>query len=810
METFIQDVRYALRTLQRSPGFVAVAVLSLALGIGANTAIFSVVETVLLRTLPYADGDRLVMVWEDASFAGFPRNTPAPANYADWKAQNRSFQDMAATAGVTFNLTGDGDPERVMGRRVTRNFFDVLGVQPMLGRGFLPEEDAPGGGRVVVLSHALWQSRYGADRGVVGREILMNGEKYTVAGIMPPGFQFRSDEYRLWVPMAFTAQEIGNRDGHYLNVVARLKPEVTLVQAREDVAAITARIAAEFQGSSSRMSSAVIPLREDLTGDVSRPLQMVQVAVALVLLIACANLASLQLSRANARRKEIAVRAALGSGRGRIVRQLVTESMILALAGGAAGVLLAYWSFAFLRQLIPAGLTQFAVLSLNAPVLGYTLGVCLAAGLLFGLAPALQASKSDLGDALKQGDLRGGLGARGGRLRNAMVVAEVALALILLVGAGLMVQTVYAMHSQYASLKPEGLLAMRTQLSGARYAQHAQRVAFFDQVLERVRAVPGIVSAAFTTSLPLDWQGGTSGFFPEGTHTPLPGLSYDANHRHVSANYFQTVGIALREGRFFVETDGANNFVAIINETMARQYWPGQSAVGRRFKNGDPDQDLPWITVVGVVADVRQMGMSEPVKAEKYFPYRQAMPEFFFAPRDLVIRTASSDPMSVVSGVREQIRAVDALQPISKVRTLDELLARESAPRRLGMTLLTAFAGLAVLLAAVGIYGVLAYFVAQHTREIGVRLALGARPADILGLVISKGMGLVSIGVAAGLAGAFALSRFIASMLFGVSATDVKTFAALPIALAVFALAACYIPARRASRVDPMAALRYE
>jgi len=553
----------------------------------------------------------------------------------------------------------------------------------------------------------------------------------------------------------------------------------------------------------------VVPLREELTGAVSAPLRLVQGAVGLVLLIACANLASLQLSRANARRKEIAVRAALGSGRARIIRQLVTESMILSLAGGLAGLLLAWWSFAFLRQLIPPGLTQFAALSLNAPVLAYTVMVCIAAGLLFGLAPALQASKSNLSDALKQGDLRAGHGAGSNRLRNLMVISEVALALVLLVGAGLMVRTVYAMHSQYAALRPEGLLALRTQLSPAKYAEHARRVAFYDQVLERVGALPGIVSAAYTTSLPLDWQGGTNGFDVEGRPV-IQGLAYDANYRFVTPGYFQTVGIALREGRAFDDRDGsATARVVMVNETMAHSYWPGESAIGRRFALGAPGPPQ-WNTIIGVVADVRQMGMSDPVKAEMYFPHRQPSTDFGFQPRDLVLRTASPDPMTVVAAVREQIRAVDAEQPISNVRTLSELMNRESAPRRLGMTLLASFAALALLLAAVGIYGVLAYFVTQHTREIGVRLALGARPADILGLVIGKGMGLVSAGMAIGLAGAFALSRWIASMLFGVSPTDAATFFALPLALGLFALLACYLPARRATRVNPMAALRYE
>jgi putative ABC transport system permease protein len=811
METLWQDVRYGFRMLMKNRGVTLIAIVTLALGIGANTAIFTLTQAVLLRPLPYADPERLVMVWEEASFVGFPRNTPAPANYADWKARNQSFTEMAAMSERSFNLTGDGEPERVATMEVTHNFFPLLGVQPPLGRTFSADEDRPGGPRVVVMSHRLWQGRYGGERSVLGREILLNGEKYTVIGVMPPQFAFLERHINLWVPIAFTPRQLAQRGSHYLTVVARMKPGVRLEQARSEMQTIMSAIAKEHPNETggSRLGVRVFPLHEELTADARRPILMLLVAVGLVLLIACANIGSLLLSRANARRKELSVRAALGARRGQLVRQLLVEYGLLSMAGGGAGLLLAWWSFDFLAQMIPPGIAPSASLQVDAGVLGFTLLVSLIAAMLFGVAPALGASRVELVDALKEGDQRSGIGARGNRLRNAMVAAELALALMLLVGAGLMVQSVFQMREQFAALRPEKLLTLRTVLPERKYADQAQRTAFYDQVLERVRALPGVTAAAYTTSVPLDWKGGTSGFYPENAQI-LRGLSYDANHRQVSANYLKTMGIALRHGRYLEDRDGPDSPpVAAVNETMAREYWPSQDPIGKRFKLGDPDEDLPWVAIVGVVADVRQNGLDIPVKAEMYLPYRQPQQQEWYQPRELIVRT-SVEPMSLAGAIQQEVHQVDALQPVSNIRTMEEILGEETAARRLGMTLLTTFSLLALLLAVIGTYGVLAYFVSQHTREIGVRVALGARPMDIISLVVGKGMSLVGVGVAAGILGAFALTRLMQSILCGVSARDPLTFAAIPILLCVVALLACWIPARRAARVQPMAALRYE
>ncbi|HXG68897.1 MAG TPA: ABC transporter permease [Blastocatellia bacterium] len=815
METLFQDIRFGLRRLAKSPGFTVIALLSLALGIGANTAIFSLVNAVLLRPLPFHDPDRLVMVWEEASFAGFPRNTPAPANYADWKAQNQVFEDMAALTWRTYNLTGDGEPEKVSAYAVTANFFPLLGVQPALGRTFLPEEDKPDAGKVAVLSYGLWQSRYGGEPGIIGRDILLNGEKHTVIGVMPAGFQFLESYIGLWVPAAFSQEELANRGSHYLTVVARMKPGVTLPQAQSDMEAIMQRIGRDFPNNTfaGKLGAVVLPLHEQLAGEVRRPLMVLLVAVGLVLLIACANIANLLLARAASRRKEIAVRTALGAGRTRIMRQLLTESVLLAGAGGLAGMLFASWSFAFLQSMIPADMVLSTSLKIDDRVLGYTLLISLLTGIIFGLAPAFQASKVDLNEALKQGGGRAISAADGNKLRGALVVTEIALALVLLVGAGLLMQTFFRLRQQYSGLRPEGVLTLRTQLPRNKYREHPRRVAFYDQVLERVKALPGVISAGYSTSVPLEWKGGTSGFVVEGRQLEqmlAQGLSYDANHRQVSADYLKTMGIPLRQGRYFDETDNAQSMpVAIINETMARQYWPDENPIGKRFKIGGPDEDIPWLTVVGVVGDVRQMGLDVPVKAEMYVPYQQGAQHPWYAPRDLVLR-AAGDPKSLVAAVRSAVRAVDPEQPVSNIRTMDEILGEEAGPRRMGVILLAAFAGLALLLASLGIYGVLAYFVAQHTPEIGVRLALGASPRDILGLVLRRGMRLTLLGVSIGLAASFALTRLMASLLYGVSATDPATFAAVALLLAGVALLACYLPARRATKVDPMVALRYE
>jgi predicted permease len=809
MENLVRDVRFALRTMARKPAFTAVAVIIIALGIGTNTAIFSLVRAVLLRPLPFASPDRLVMIWEDASFVNFPKNTPAPANYVDWKTRNEVFEDVAATRINTFNLTGDGEPERIYSYGVTTNFFSVLGVEAALGRTLVADDDRPEAAKVAVISYPLWQSRYGGEPGILGRDILLNDEKHTIVGVMPRGFQFLDPEVRVWVPAGFTPQQLASRGSHYLQVVARMKPGVTFERANSDIKTITAQIARDNPDQASRLDAYVISLSEELSGDTRQPLIVLLVAVAFVLLIASANLANLLLSRALGRSKEVAVRTALGASRPRLVRQLLTESVLLSLGGGIAGILVAIWSFEFLGQLIPPGLKLFVDLRIDMMVLVFTLALSVITGILFGLAPALQSATVDLNEALKQGGGRTSLSAGHRRLQNAMIIGEVALAMVLLVGAGLLIKTFARLSDQYSSLRADSVLALRTELPESRYEKPARRFAFYTQVLERVQALPGVLSAAYTTSVPLDWKGGTNGISIEGRPVER-GTLYDANHRQISIDYFTTIGIPLVQGRLFNQADTEQTApVAIVNKTMAREFWPGENPIGKRFKPSSPDSKDPWIEIVGVVSDLKQMGPEKPVKPEMYMPFQQVGDQPWYAPRDLVIRT-SVPPMSLVTAVVNKIHDIDPDQPVSNIRTMKEVLGEEFGQRQTGTTLLGAFAALAMLLAAIGLYGVLSYFVSQRIPEFGVRIALGAQSRDILFLVLKRGMGLVSAGLAIGLVASFALTRLMQSLLFEVSASDPIVFAVIAVLLAAVAFAACVIPARRATKVDPMIALRYE
>ena len=807
METLWQDLRFGFRLLLSKPGFALIAIVSLAFGIGANTAIFSLVDAVLLRPLPFREPERLVMVWEDATKIGFPRNTPAPANYADWKSQNQVFEDMAALSWTSFNLTNEGEPERVPAQGVTANFFPLLGIKPELGRAFSQEEDQPGRNMVVLVSHGVWQRRFGGDPALVGREILLDGQKRTVLGVIPPEFQFLAKDTGLWVPIAFSGEQLANRNSHYLTVVARLKPGVTIAQAGADIAGISQRLRRDYPQQNFGLGSVVISLREQLAGDVRLALIVLLVAVGFVLLIACANIANLLLSRGAARHREIAVRAALGAGRTRIVRQLLTESVLLAGAGGVAGLLFAWLSFSFLRQIIPDSMALNATVGIDTRVFGFTLLLSLLTGILFGLAPALQAAKVDLNEALKLSGGRTGTGAGHRRMRGALIVTEVALALVLLVGAGLLIQTFVRLRTLDIGLNPENVLTLGTTLPLSKYGELAKRAAFYQQVLERVRALPGVVSAGYTTAVPLTWKGGTNGFTVEGRE---PGPGQDANSRQVSPGYMETIGIKLREGRYLNDQDDSQaQPVAIINATMARQFWQGENALGRRFKLGGVDSQRPWLTIVGIVGDVKEMGLEAPAKAEMFFPYQQLGGTLWNIPRDLIVRT-TGDPVGVVPALRQAIWSVDSAQPISNIRTMDEILAEEVAQRRVGMTLLAAFAALALLLASLGIYGVISYAVTQRTQEIGIRMALGASRRDVLRLVMTDGLRLAATGVAIGLGTAFALTRLMTGLLFGVTASDPRTLAGVTVLLTAVALFACYVPARRATKVDPMIALRHE
>jgi len=806
-----QDLGYGMRMLLKNPGFTVVAVIALALGIGANSAIFSVVNTVLLRPLPYQDPDRLVMVWEDRTKQGFPRDTPAAGNFSDWRDQNQVFEGMAAIADQSFNLTGTGEPERIDGKRVSANLFQLLGVEPQLGRAFLPEEDQPGGNRVVVISHGLWQRRFGSDASITGKPLTLNGESYLVVGVMPPQFQFPGPDDELWVPIALTSEQAANRRRHYLQVIARIKPGVGLEQAQTELNTIATRLQQQYPNTNTNVGAAVVPLHEQFVGDIKPALFVLLGAVGFVLLIACANVANLLLARAAVRQKEITIRMALGASRMRLIRQFLTESMLLAALGGIVGLLLSLWGVSLLKAFIPENISQAAAITIDARVLGFTLLVSALTGLIFGLAPAAQTSSFNLNETLKEGGRDSVAGSRGNRMRGLLVIAEVAVSLILLIGAGLLINSFLRLRNVDPGFRADNLLTMQVVLPELKYPDQARRSAFYTELISRIEALPGVNSAAVTNWIPLVRQGDSIGFSIEGRPDPAPGQGQRPSvvTRVVSPHYFQTMGIGLLQGRGFVEQDRVDApAVAVINETMARRFWPDQDPLGKRITpaaaaSADPDD---WITIVGVAKDVRQFELVADPKPQMYLSYQQVE---FFAPRNLVVSTAV-DPLGLAATVRKTVWEIDKDQPVSNIRTMEEVLSESIARQRFSMLLLGIFAGVALVLAAVGIYGVMSYSVAQRTHEIGIRMALGARRSDVLKLTVGGGLKLVLAGVAIGLAAAFILTRVMSSLLFGVSATDPTTFIIISLVLIAVAVLASYIPARRATRIDPMVALRYE
>jgi predicted permease len=804
---FFQDLRYAGRMQLKNPGFTLVAVIALALGIGANTAIFSVVNSVLLRPLPYKDPERLVMVWEDASKAGYPRDTPAAANFVDWRDQNTVFEGMAAIADESFNLIGTGDPERLEGRLVSANLFPLLGVDPQIGRTFTSAEDQPGSNRVVVLSYGLWQRRFGGDNSIVGKPLNLNGETYTVVGVMPARFEFPTSDDALWAPIAFTAEDAANRNRHYLQVLARMKPGTSLEQAQAEMHTIGTRLSQQYPDSNTDLGVAVTSLHEHLVGDIRPALLILLGAVGLVLLIACANVANLLLARAAVRQKEIAVRVALGARRWRLIRQFLTESILLSTIGGVVGLAIAHGGLVLLRAFIPENISQARDISIDLKVLGFTLLVSTITGLIFGLAPALQAARFNQTETLKEGGRDSATGSGGKRIRGLLVMAEVAVSLVLLIGAGLLINSFLRLRNVDPGFRSDNLLTMKFVLPQPKYEAFERRSAFYTDLIRRVENLPGVKSAAVTTNLPLYRQGNSIGISIEGQPPPPPGKENIVVTRIISPKYFETMSIPLLSGRAFTDQDMPTTpRVVVISETMARRYWPNEDPIGKRIGTGRIQRPEDWTQVVGVVKDVRQFELTADSKPQMYLPYRQ---RGFFPSEDLVVKT-DVDPASMASTVRSAVWEIDKDQPVSNIRTMEEILVGSIARQRFSMLLLAIFAAVALILAAVGIYGVMSYSVAQRTHEIGIRMALGAQTGAVLKLAVSYGLKLVVAGIVIGLIAAFALTRVMSTLLFGVTATDPTTFALISLLLIGVAAIASYIPARRATKVDPIIALRYE
>jgi putative ABC transport system permease protein len=821
MHTLWQDVRFGARMLLKNPGISFVVILALALGIGANTAIFSVVNAVLLRPLPYDEADRLVSLAESSkTMAEFSISFP---NFTDWRNQNHVFEKIGVYNRNSYNLTGGGDPERILTCQASADLFSALRVQAAIGRVFTVDEDKPGAIPVVVLSYGLWQRRFGGQSSILNQQLTFNNKSFTVIGVMPQGFQYPS-RVEMWVPLGQLTgdpnwQQRANHNG--LIAVARLKPGVTLAQAKTDLDAIAANLEKQYPDSNAGNGIRIQPLLEVFVSGARPTLWVLFAAVGFVLLIACANIANLLLARAGARQKEMAIRAAMGAGRWRIARQLLTESVLLALVGGTLGLLVARWGIELILYISPNAIPRAREINLDWRVLAFTLSVAFGTGILFGLVPALQAGVVDVHGTLKE---TGRGTSQRHWLRSSLVVVEVATTLVLLIGAGLMVRSFYGLQKVDPGFSYEHLTSFTISLPPKKYPTVNERGQFFSSLLHNISGLPGVDSAAAASGLPLGNNGWQTSFLVDGKPVPPRGQTPMMEACLVTADYFSTMNIPLLRGRYFDEHDdrswiagrdlsklnegekdvaGAN--VIVIDEEFAHRYWPGEDAVGKRIRFGT-DQGAPLLTVIGVVGRVRMEGLSQDSKrVQGYFAFAQ-MPFTGMT----VIAKAAGDPNQLIAAMRRQVKAVDPDQPIYNIRTMNEIRSDSVAPERLNLTLLSIFAGIALVLAVVGIYGVMSYSVTQRTHEIGIRMAIGAQPRDVFRMVIGQGMMLTLVGIACGLAGAFGLTRLMSTMLFGVEPTDPATFAVIAVLLTVVALIACYIPSRRATKVDPVVSLRYE
>jgi putative ABC transport system permease protein len=815
-DTLRQDLRFGARTLARNPGFAAVAILTLALGIGANAAIFSVVNAVLLKPLPWSDPDRAVMIW--SKWTAFDKTWVAEGEVLDYRRRSQTLSDVAAWGEGQVNLTGDGEPERVAMANVSANLFAVLGAQPLVGRTFTAQEDVPNGPNLVVLSHALWSRRYASDQSIVDRAIQINGRPFQVLGIMPPGFVLPTDYQNpqpteLWTPLQIDPAST-DHGSHGLYAAARLKPGATVRQAADELSGIAKAMTNEgLYPVQMQFDTVVLSLTDEVLGTVRRSIWLLFGAVAFLLLIACANVANLLLARAESRQREIAVRTALGAGGWRVLRQLLTESLVLTSLSAVAGLALAYAGVRLVAWWNPASIPRVAAVAVDPLVLLFTAIVALLTSVLFGAAPALRALRVDLTDSLKDGSQSASSGGGRRQYRNALVIVEMAMAVMLLVGAGLMLRSLWALQRIDLGFNPVNVLTMRVATPQASYEKAEEVVRFYERLVERVRTLPGVTHAGAVRSLPLGATIGDFGLMVEG-YRPPPGTNAKGDWQIVTDGYFEAMGERLVRGRFITAEDRTDGMaVGVINEEMARRYWPGRDALGGRFKIGGAmgDPTRPFVTVVGIVADVRHNGIVDAAKEKFYIPHRQWHRSTGFPIRGMTLVIKSSiDPVRLTGAVRQELRGIDPDIPVAEVRTMDDVVAATlSTPRFTGM-LLAMFAMLALSLSAIGIYGVLSYVVSRRTREIGIRVAIGAGRAEVMRLVLRSGLGLAMIGIAIGMAAAAWTSRLMRSLLHDVSPADPVTFAGVGLILAAVAVLASLIPAWRATRVDPVVALKTE